>query len=35
MFGLVAIATVIVLLVALTGAPYPQTWAQRWGTCDR
>ncbi len=35
MFGLLAFAAVIVLLVALAGAPYPQSWAQRWGTSDR
>jgi hypothetical protein len=32
MFGLLAF---VVLLIALAGLPYPQTWAQRWGTSDR
>jgi hypothetical protein len=35
MFGLLAFAAVIVLLVVLPGAPYPQSWAQRWGTSVR
>jgi hypothetical protein len=35
MFGLLAFAAVIVLLVALAGAPYPQSWAHRWGISGR
>lgn len=35
MLGLLAFAAVMVLLIALAGLPYPQTWAQRWGTSDR
>ena len=35
MFGLLAFAAVIVLPIALAGTPYPQSWAQRWGTSDR
>ena len=35
MFGLLAFAALVGLLIAMTGAPYSQTWHQRWGTSDR
>ena len=35
MFGLLTFAAVMVLLIAFAGLPYPQSWAQRWGTSDR
>jgi hypothetical protein len=34
MFGLLAFAAVVGLLIAMTGAPYSQTWHQRWGIND-
>ncbi len=35
MFALLVFAGVVVLLIALVGPAYPQSWAQRWGTSDR
>lgn len=31
MFSLIAFSAVLVLLVAATGLPYPQTWYGRFG----
>ncbi len=35
MFALIALAAVIVLLAALAGPGYPQSWAKRWGRSVR
>jgi cell division protein FtsW (lipid II flippase) len=35
MFALFAFAAVLVLLIALAGPGYSQSWAERWGTSDR
>ncbi len=35
MFGLIAFAAILVLLIALTGPGYSQSWAQRWGVSGR
>jgi hypothetical protein len=35
MFGLIAFFAVVVLLVAVAGLPYPQSWYGRWGSSDR
>jgi hypothetical protein len=31
MFALITLATLLVLLIAALGLPYPQTWHGRWG----
>jgi hypothetical protein len=35
MFTLIAFGTVLFLLTAAVGRPYPQSWYQRWGNYDR
>lgn len=35
MVALVAFVAVVVLLIAMTGPGYPQSWAQRWGISGR
>ena len=35
MFGLIAFAAIVVLLLAILGLPYQDTWAGRWGNSDR
>jgi hypothetical protein len=35
MTALIAFVAVVVLLIAMAGLPYPQTWYQRWGNYDR
>jgi hypothetical protein len=35
MFGLIAFLAVVVVLIAMTGLPYPQSWHSRWGNSDR
>ena len=35
MFALIVLAAVIVLLAALAGPAYPQSWATRWGPTVR
>ncbi len=35
MLGLIAFMAVVVALIAMLGAPYPQTWYGRWGNSDR
>lgn len=31
MFALIAFGVVLLLLIAVLGLPYPQTWHGRWG----
>ena len=35
MFGLVAFAALVVLLLAVLGLPYRDTWHGRWGNDER
>jgi hypothetical protein len=35
MFGLIAFIAVVVVLIAMAGFPYPQSWYGRWGNSDR
>lgn len=35
MIGLIAFAAVVVLLLAVLGLPYRQSWYGRWGNYDR
>jgi hypothetical protein len=35
MFGLIVFASVVLVLVAIAGPPYPQSWHGRWGNSDR
>jgi hypothetical protein len=35
MVALIAFGVGLLLLIALVGLPYPQTWYQRWGNYDR
>jgi hypothetical protein len=35
MFGLLAFAAVIFVLLAVLGLPYQQSWYGRWGNSDR
>jgi hypothetical protein len=35
MFGLIVFALVILVLAAIAGPPYPQSWQSRWGNYDR
>jgi hypothetical protein len=35
MLALVAFTAVVLGLIAMLGAPYPQTWHGRWGNSDR
>lgn len=35
MFGLFAFAALIVLMLAVLGMPYHDTWHGRWGNSDR
>ena len=35
MLGLFAFAAVVLLLLAVLGQPYPQSWYARWGNSDR
>ena len=31
MFALIAFGTLVLVLIATLGLPYPQTWRARWG----
>jgi hypothetical protein len=31
MFALIAFGTLVLVLIAVLGLPYPQTWHGRWG----
>jgi len=31
MLGLIAFGALVLVLIATTGLPYPQTWHGRWG----
>jgi hypothetical protein len=35
MFGLIVFAVVVLVLIAMAGLPYPQSWHGRWGNYDR
>jgi Tfp pilus assembly major pilin PilA len=35
MFGLIVFASVVLVLAAIAGPPYPQSWQSRWGNSDR
>jgi hypothetical protein len=35
MLGLLAFAAVVLLLLAVLGRPYQQSWYGRWGDSDR
>jgi hypothetical protein len=35
MFELIVFAAVVLALILMLGAPYPQTWHSRWGDSDR
>jgi hypothetical protein len=35
MLALVAFTAVVLGLISMLGAPYPQTWHGRWGNSDR
>jgi hypothetical protein len=35
MAGLVAFAAVVLVLLAILGLPYDQSWYGRWGNSDR
>ena len=35
MFGLLAFAALIALMLAVLGRPYPKSWYGRWGNYDR
>jgi hypothetical protein len=35
MLGLIVFTAIVLALIAMLGAPYPQTWHSRWGNSDR
>jgi len=35
MFGLIVFAVVVLVLIAMAGLPYPQSWRRRWGNYAR
>lgn len=35
MFGLLAFVALVILLIAMLGLPYRDTWHARWGNSDR
>lgn len=35
MFALIVLCAAVLVLVAVAGQPYPQSWYQRWGPDDR
>jgi hypothetical protein len=35
MLGLFAFAAVVLVMLAVLGMPYPQSWHGRWGNYDR
>jgi hypothetical protein len=35
MFALIALGATLLVLIAVVGLPYPQTWQRRWGNSDR